>query len=347
MMMMKKWLRRAALGIVGLLLLAVVIGSGYEAVARRRVVHEFPAPGRLVDVGGRRIQLDCRGSGTPTVVFESGLDMGGSLNWSAVHDSVARTTRACAYSRAGIMWSDPREGPQSGAHVAEDLHAALAAAAERPPFVLVGHSLGGPYAMIYTKRFGAEVAGLVFVDASHPDQVRRLDALHVPHLAESMRPYRIAAALAPLGVVRVASAAPDSVPPPPAFDVRAGAAYFPTSLRGMLAEADGFDETMAEAGRSRSLSDRPLFVLTATAPWSAEQLAAMKLRPEQDRERIDIWTGMQDELATWSSRSQHRLVPDASHYIQMDRPDVVIAAVRSVVDSVRATGAERRAHAAP
>jgi pimeloyl-ACP methyl ester carboxylesterase len=343
---MKKWLRRVALGVVGLLLLAAVVGAGYEAVGRWRAARDFPPPGRLVDVGGRRIQLDCRGAGAPTVVFESGLDMGGSLNWSTVHDSVARTTRACAYSRAGIMWSDPPGRPQTGARIAEDLHAALAAAGERPPFVLVGHSLGGPYAMIYTKRFGAEVAGLVFVDASHPDQVRRLSALQVPSLAESMRPFRIAAALAPLGVARVATAAPDSAPPPPAFDVRAGAAYAPTSLRAMLAEADAFDGTMAEAGSARRLGDRPLFVLTATAPASGEALAAMKLKPEQDRQRLAIWTAMQDEEATWSSRSQHRLVPDASHYIQLDRPDVVIAAVRSVVDSVRATAAGRRAHAA-
>jgi pimeloyl-ACP methyl ester carboxylesterase len=342
----KKWGRRVALGAVGLLLLAAVVGAGYETVSRRRAARDFPSPGKLVDIGGRRIQLDCRGAGTPTVVFESGLDMGGSLNWSTVHDSVARTTRACAYSRAGMMWSDPPGRPQTGTRIAEDLHAALAAAGELPPLVLVGHSLGGPYALIYTKRFGADVAGMVLVDASHPDQVRRLSALHVPSLAESMRPYRIAAALAPLGVARVAAAAPDSVPPPPAFDVRTAAAYASTSLRAMLAEADAFDLTMAEAGSGRPLGDRPLFVLTSTAPASSEEREAMNLSPERDRQRIEIWTKMQDEEATWSSRSQHRLVPDASHYIQLDRPDVVIAAVRSVVDSVRATAADRRAPAA-
>jgi pimeloyl-ACP methyl ester carboxylesterase len=333
---MKKWLRRVALGVVGLLLLAAVLGAGYEALGRRRAARDFPPPGRLVDVGGRRIQIDCRGAGAPTVVFESGLDMAGSLSWSTVHDSVARTTRACAYSRAGIMWSDPPGRVQSGAHVADDLHAALAAADERPPYVLVGHSLGGPYAMIYTKRFGDEVAGLVFVDASHPDQVRRLAALPMPSLAESVRPLRIAAALAPVGVVRAVAAATDSAPPHPAGDVRATAAFASTSLRAMIAEADAFDGTLAEAGSARHLGDRPLFVLTAAAPTPAEELGAMGLGPEQDRQRADLWTTMQDEQATWSTRSQHRLVPDAGHYIQLDRPDLVIAAVRSVVDSVRA-----------
>ena len=108
---MKKWLRRVGLGIVGLLALAAIVGAAYELNGRRQATREFPPPGKLVDIGGRKIQIDCRGSGTATVVFEAGLDMGGSLSWSSVHDSIAKTTRACAYSRAGIMWSDPHDGP--------------------------------------------------------------------------------------------------------------------------------------------------------------------------------------------------------------------------------------------
>ena len=105
---MKRWIRRIALGLVGLVVLVVAVGAAYEAFARRRAARTYPPPGKLVDIGGRHMQLDCRGAGSPTVVFESGLDVAGSLSWSAVHDSIARTTRACAYSRAGIMWSEPR-----------------------------------------------------------------------------------------------------------------------------------------------------------------------------------------------------------------------------------------------
>jgi pimeloyl-ACP methyl ester carboxylesterase len=99
-------------------------------------------------------------------VFESGLDIYGSLSWVKVHESVAQFTRACTYSRAGIIWSDDKDGFHDGLGVARDLHATLAAAGERGPFVLVGHSLGGPYITIYTKLFGDEVVGLVYVDAS-------------------------------------------------------------------------------------------------------------------------------------------------------------------------------------
>ena len=332
---MKKWIGRIALGLVGVVAIVILIGAGYEIAGRRSAAREFPAPGKLVDIGGRRIQIDCRGTGTPTVVFEAGLDMGGSMSWYGVHDSIAKTTRACAYSRAGVMWSDPTPGAQTGKSIAYDLHATLNKAGERPPYVLVAHSLGGPYAMIYTKYFGADVAGLVFVDASHPDQVTRRKSLTSWTIGEAMKQARMASHLSRLGLVRKATAA-DSAPPEPAYAVRATAAYTSTSLPAMLKEVDSFNATLSEAGTIRELGDRPLFVLTATKPLPESERVGMKLTPAQAAEYEALWVQMQNEEASWSSRSQHQLVPESGHYIQFEKPNVVIAAVRSVIDSVRA-----------
>ena len=107
---MMRWVKKIALIIGGLIVAAVLAGASYEQIMRWRAAHEYPPQGRLIDIGGRHMQIDCRGSGTPIVVFEAGLDTMGSLSWSAVHDAVAATTRACAYSRAGVMWSEPRAG---------------------------------------------------------------------------------------------------------------------------------------------------------------------------------------------------------------------------------------------
>src|SRR5438874_12579387 len=127
--------------VVATIMLAALIvagGVGYEKFCISRAWREFPPPGKLVEVTGRRMQLDCRGIGAPVVVFEAGLDINGALSWSPIHDTVAQTTRACAYSRAGIMWSDPREGASDGVTIARDLHALLVNAGEKSPFVLVG-----------------------------------------------------------------------------------------------------------------------------------------------------------------------------------------------------------------
>ena len=87
---------------------------------------------------------------------------------------VARLTRVCAYDRAGVGWSDPSPGPRTSRVFAEELHTLLHNAGVAPPFVLVGHSMGGLDVRMYASLYRAEVAGLVLVDASHPDQPRRL-----------------------------------------------------------------------------------------------------------------------------------------------------------------------------
>ena len=342
---MKRWLRNIALALAGLVAALLLVGAGYEMNGRRTAARDFPPRGRMIDIGGRRIQLDCRGSGSPTVVFESGLGMDGSLGWTAVHDSVARMTRACTYSRAGILWSDPSDGPRHTTDVTADLHATLRAAGESPPLVLVGHSVGGPYVVAYTQRYGGDVAGIVLVDGSHPDQERRLREVTAVTVKQALRPFRIASTLSWTGVVRAASAAAPAEHHDSVYTTRVKAAYAPTSLAALLKEAEALDSTFAETGAAHQLGDRPLFVLTAGAPSSAKELKAMRMTPAQGSRRLEIWKAMQDEEVAWSTRSQHVVVDDATHYIQFDRPDAVVAAIRSVVDSVRASGSKPPASA--
>ena len=329
-----RWLKRIGLGILVVLAAAVLAGCAYEMWARHRVAAEFPPPGTLVDVGGRRMHLDCRGSGTPTVVFESGLDMYGSLSWSAVQDEVARTTRACSYDRAGIMWSHRSNGVRNGDAIAGDLHAALQAAREQGPYVMVGHSLGGPYVMTFVRQFGSEVAGVVFVDASHPDQQRRLKEELGKAVDESTTGPKLLAAIAWTGVPRLLTRSLGHAKAPAGANA-AMTAYVPRSLRPMLDELTAIDETFREAGALRSLGDRPLVVLTAAAPLADADLATLRLTHDQGRQLQAVWFDLHRDEASWSSRGREIRLDDSHHYIQFERPDAVIAAVREVVDAVR------------
>jgi pimeloyl-ACP methyl ester carboxylesterase len=200
--------------------------------------------------------------------------------------------------------------------------------------------------MTYAKHYGDEVAGLVFVDASHPDQVERLKAVMPQSTDDALAMYRTAATLSWTGIVRVIARSVN-VPHQPPDAVRAMAAYAPISLPAMLEEQESIDATFAEAGTFRQLGDRPLVVLTAMAPLPDQVLTQMKMTRETANAFQQLWKTMHDEEASWSTRSRHELVTDATHYIQFDRPDVVIGAVRAVVDSVRARSAAGAASAAP
>jgi pimeloyl-ACP methyl ester carboxylesterase len=144
-------------------------GAGYEAIASRGDASAYPPPGQMVDVGGYRLHLQCVGTGSPTVVLDAGLG-GTSLDWSLVQAEIGQTTRVCAFDRAGMGWSDSSPEPRDAQHIAQELHALLHNANVPGPYVLVGWSYGGMYAREYAGQYSDEVAGLVLLDSSHPDQ---------------------------------------------------------------------------------------------------------------------------------------------------------------------------------
>jgi pimeloyl-ACP methyl ester carboxylesterase len=339
MISMRRILRAVGLLIVVAVALLLGVGAIWEQVERRRAVRDFPAPGRLVDVGGRRIQIDCRGTGSPTVVFESGLDINGSLSWTKVQDEVAKFARACAYSRAGIIWSDDKDGAHDGVGVARDLHATLAVANEKGPFVLVGHSLGGPYITIYTKLYGNEVAGLVYVDASHPDQQERMGAALGRRLGSSsmVAVSKVVSHLRWTGVVRLGALLLVGHTPPnvPSETVKISTVFASKSTAAAIAEKDSMPSTLAEAGTFRNLGARPVAVLTHNESLPDAVLKRQGMSKLEGEKLNSLWLDLQNDIASWSSRSKHRVLNDAGHLIQFDRPDAVATAVREVVDGVR------------
>jgi pimeloyl-ACP methyl ester carboxylesterase len=304
-------MKRVGLAAVCLLAIVVASGASVEAVMRHRAARNYPAPGRLVDIGGRRLQIDCRGSGSPTVVLESGLDNLGSLSWAAVHDSLARSTRVCAYSRAGLLWSDAAPAPFDPQQAARDLHAALTASGETPPWVMVGHSLGGPYVVLFTGRYPSEVAGLVLVDGSHPAQLARFREATGKSMQPATGVMTIGSALAWTGIVRLASAGAA----PPTWPVVADVvprAYLPTSVEAMRREADAIGATWGAAGRVRLLGTRPLVVLTATAKTPPAMLAALRLTQAQGGRMQAVWDTLQDGALVQRPRSERAYCPGVS-----------------------------------
>src|SRR5512140_534210 len=151
-------------GILAVLSILVLAGWIYEPMAEAADAKAYPLKGQMVDVGGYRLHINCTGSGSPTVVVESGWgDM--SAVWGWVQPEVAKTTRICTYDRAGMGWSEASPEPRAAREFAKELHTLLAKANEPGPYVLVGHSLGGYTVLVYAHDYPAEVSGLVLIDA--------------------------------------------------------------------------------------------------------------------------------------------------------------------------------------
>lgn len=153
--------------------------SDRPAAAASSAPSESATPARLVDIGDRSLFLDCRGSGSPTVVLEAGLT-GDLRTWEKVVPEVQKQTRVCAYDRANIGRSEPAPTPRTAANVAQDLDALLEAAGEKPPYVLVGFSFGGLTTQLYAATRPDHVAGMVLVESNHPAEVEQVEAHLTP-----------------------------------------------------------------------------------------------------------------------------------------------------------------------
>jgi pimeloyl-ACP methyl ester carboxylesterase len=249
-------------------------GGGYQTIRESVDRRVYLAPGQLVDVGGYRLHLYCAGSGTPTVVLESGLGETGAY-WGWISTALALETRVCAYDRAGRGWGDSAPVPQDGMAVATDLYALLERARVPGPFVMVGQSSGAEYVRIFAGRYPEHVAGMVLLDGQPAEAFEGLPSY--PAFYSGFR--RVSAllpSLARLGVGRLVFHAGFASLPPPARDMQRlhySSARQYRSLRDELAE---LPTSLAQARSLQSLGHRPLVVVTAARDAQAGSSQAIR-----------------------------------------------------------------------
>ncbi len=303
---------------------------------------------QLVDVDhGRRLNLYCVGEGSPTVIFDAGLG-GNTASWDTVQPLIAQHTRACSYDRAGLGFSDPATRPGTSANAVDDLQHLLSAAGIKPPYILVGHSAGGLDMRLYAFGHPADVAGMVLVDPSAEDEGPR--EAEIDDQAEKQRSdqwrakslegkRQCVAAAQDRKLVRGSALYKQCMPEPVAHwsdamntvMLRHSAAA--SNQRAVLSEFDSFDTASADELRAarHSLGDMPLIVLTR---WPSPP------GPDQTQARRDalnkLWESLHDAIAAESTRGVNRTVPGSGHFIQWDRPEVVVDSILEVLAETRA-----------
>ena len=302
---MWRWVRRLTLGIVGVLVVIAIGGAIYQWYSTRRDLADTPPPGRLVDVGGHRLHIWCKGSGTPAVIFDAGLG-DTSFVWSAVQDDVATFTQACAYDRAGSDYSDAGPKPRNGLQFSEELDQLLRQIHINDPVVLVGASIGGLYVRILASQHPERAAGLVLVDASHEDQ-----GVDMPRFAS------LVPAAGSLGVLRVLGISrgrnPESLPQSVRRFERAPA--FRTSrYLSLYDELVHIAESASQVRASRRELTIPLVVVTSGRGNQQES-----------------WRRFQQDKVRLSQGGCQRIVDKSGHVIAHDPPEMVVNAIRATV----------------
>ena len=309
------------------LLLPLVLGA-----------QDNPAPiGKMVDLGGHRLHLDCTGRGSPTVVIEMGFEEF-SFDWMLVQDAVSKFTRICTYDRAGYAWSDPGPLPRSYAQINLELKTALEKAGERGPYVLVGHSYGGGPVRNFALAYPKQTAGLVFVDIVSENQRIQMGPKNTGLISDY-------ATHKPIPEPHLAMTAKDHVEPPkmemekpslePPFDklppnaqrlhlwavARIEMQMAAMSEREWSAETMALWRTKSQVG---SLGKLPLIVLTRENGGFGNDLDRPVAELEQQRKQA------QADLAKLSTRGKLVLVP-SGHNMQIEAPDAVVKAIQEVI----------------
>ena len=326
----------------GILILIVLCcltaGWLYQSSGLRRTARMYAAPGMMVDADEQRLHVVCSGSGTPAVVFESGI-AATSVSWTRVRPEVATFARACAYDRAGLGWSDAARHPRTVARMLDELRSVLASVSTTGPYVLVGHSFGAFLVCAYASQHPADIAGLLLLDP--PSEWHEITREQRQRLRGAIHLSRVGEMLARLGIVRVCLAlltgGAAGVPrrfvrvfgptaartlerlvgevrklPPDVYPSVQALWCQPKCFRAMADHLAALEETAACVARVISLPDVPLVV-----DQSADTIAKHR------------------QLARLSPQGRHVIAANSAHWIQFDEPDLVVATIRDIVERTR------------
>jgi pimeloyl-ACP methyl ester carboxylesterase len=321
----------------------LAIGAGATMPAAAASPNPFAKAQQTVDIGGRRLNLYCSGSGPTTVVFDAQSGSAGWI-WAAVQPEVAKHTRACVYDRAGLGFSDPSPRPATADNAVDDLHKLLGAANIAAPYILVGNSSGGANVQLFAYRYPEQVKGLVLIEAGHEDETARLNRVTEGKMGQihafiAEREKACAAqaeqGFAPGSKLLAECIEPSSVP---FFGRELSAVRFASMLtpkywRTIVSESNNY-EAGVEALRAvrRPFGALPLIVLSRSiSPFAVPGQPQSALNKALENENLAIHR----DMTALSSVGIHRIVPGAAHVIQFDQPAAVTKAITDVLAQIK------------
>lgn len=326
--------RRMGVGLAALLVILGITGAGWNLLAVRHDRRANPPPGRIYDVNGYPMHLYCTGTGSPTLVLESGHGEDFTV-WGKVQAALSRITRTCSYDRAGFGWSAAQPGERDAAHIVEQLHALLMKAGITTPVVLAGHSGGGLYSRVYASTFPHDVAGLVLIDAYTPTPLPE-PAFSVALDHHSSAEFAFVKATVALGIARLMGQC-DSVPPgleAYAGWIKASECDYP-QLDAYVREDRALDDSRKQGAHAGPFGDLPVLILSQDPKRAIPSWLAKRIPQKEWLQYNEVHDQEQAAYLQLSTRSRRVIATGSGHYIHYDRPDVVIQEITALIQQIR------------
>jgi len=319
-----------------LIILSIPVGAAYQAIATTIEDRLFPPPGTLVEIEGKQMHLFCQGEGSPTVVFESGMGNSG-YSFLNIHKQLAGRTRVCLYDRPSLGWSTVDETWYMKDQVSQHLHSILEQAGEKPPYLMVGHSMGGVYIRAFYHLFPDEVVGMVFVDSAHENEMAFYPEPEgsTPDYFSTMMDF--CEFIAGVGVLRATGVMGEILEGSPgtALEQRQILSRLNrvSYCKGIRVEKEVSDIELSQTTPPASLGDLPLIVLVG-----AKQLNPIRNQfyigplPPAQRQNTQTWQEIQAQLAALSTNSEMVQALQSGHYVHWDEPQLVVDAINKLLD---------------
>lgn len=324
-----------------LFVLALVLATGllFQTISTKIDDAKYPPPGRIVDVNGVKMHINCSGNGSPTVILEAGMGAS-SLDWSLVQPQIAAFTKVCSYDRAGMGWSEESPNPRTSKNIVEELHALLTKENIPKPYILVGHSFGGIIIRQFASQFPEDVVGLVLVESSHELQNKKLPKLPEPSWLNQLVS-QSAAILAPLGYPRLFQPIPINelnVFPKNIQEMYLAKVSTSKYFRATTRENQDFEKSLQQLENSReSIKNIPLIVITAGKSFmeQAEEPELSSFPTTLLKEIDQVWKDLQKNLVTKSAQGKQMIAEKSNHMIPWQEPEIIVEAVREEVNNYR------------
>lgn len=296
---------------------------------------DYPAPGRLVDVGTHRMHLYCVGEGSPTLLLEAGAG-NGVLTWQAVQGPLSTRTRTCSYDRSGLVWSERRPQVISATVVAAELRSLLAAAGERGPYVFVAHSIGGIFARKYIETYPEDAAGLVLVDSSHPDQNQAMPETFRGPPPGMMR-YSLVRSMTGgvLGLTGMdEKMIRNSYVTMPANVTDTTLAYLDRSRPALIEEVTLVPDLLKEVSGEQDFGALPVYVIANGRQYDPAYGINARYQADELAVAAQAWRELQTSLQSLSSNSRLVVATESGHNINFEQPQVIIDTVEDLLESL-------------